>query len=179
MAARYTNSKISNAEHAQLFGETCRRLAEELKYDDVRSLTGEDVFSRIEADPRHPCRVLYSWDDAKDARRQRVADTSAWITSLRYVSAPSSKHKLAVFLAAPAPVDGGHHVQRKVLREDVIKHDAIFSGAIKGQIKRIRDALVQLEALTASRRPTGDVQALRDEIRAAFLAYDSAGEANR
>jgi len=183
-AVRYVNSKISNESDAQLFAETCLVVAEELQCDGLRSLTGKDVFSRIEADPKHPARRLYNapgtnrWDDARDARRQRVADTSKWIVGIRRVTIASPEKLDEVFVTARVSVPDGSRfrkVLRKTLKEDLLRNDPAFLSAINVQVHQIRMALRQLEHLTNSKEPSLRVAQLRDALVEAFEQYNAAG----
>ena len=177
VAARYvraTGAPISD-EDAQVIGTCLAALAEQNRVSDVRSLSKSTVLAAVEADPDHPMRPYYEWDDAIAARKHRLEHTSVLIRSIRIqaVSVGPLPQLKPMFVSAEVPQLKGPVARRYVLTDDATRSDPVFASAIAQHMKRIIDSLASLELLTRD-RSTPALRSFCDSMRSAVDDYRTA-----
>jgi len=161
-------------EDALVIGRELEKIAAENSVDDVRSLDKHLVLKAVEADSDHPLRRFYNWDVGEAARQHWLSHTQKLLSGIRVVTITMGKRgpiKPAFVYAEHRPRDGGATVRSHVLLVDAEKSDPWLQSIVSQQIRSIVNAVERLEQLTMTRSPSPDVDALRDDVRAAIDRY--------
>jgi hypothetical protein len=160
---------------AAVIGAELARIAEANKVEDLRSLDKHLVFEAVEADPNHPLRRFFDWDDASAARKQRISIAATLIRSVRIVSvvmgkrsAPTPAFFYAPDLATRQPAPGP---RAHVAVGDLMRNDPAFMSALSSQVKQVRYSVERLEHLTKSRKAPDSVVELVAEFKESLDRY--------
>jgi hypothetical protein len=179
-----TSGAPFGAKDAPLIGEALQQIADENRVNNIRSLSPEMVFGIIETDPNHPLRTHgnYNWSIKEAARAHWIDHTALLIRSIHVVVVQAgrrdTRHPMFVIADAPTHRNGGVINRRtRVLHEDALENDPVFMSAISVHIRRIHNALAQLENLTSCRRPPAAIARLVMGLRGELDEYAAVGEA--
>lgn len=180
---RYESAaKTFTDEDARIIGPALQKIADANQVGDVRSLDKQMVFDAVEADPKHPLRRFYNWDDAACARKQRLARTLEMIRSVRIVIVTMGKRGRPTpqFLYVPESERRRSGVKEKkaTRRRNVLSNDLLgsqspeFMSMLSAKIRAIEDltkALAHVALLNKATPP--EVKALVNELTGALHKY--------
>ena len=136
----------------------------------IRCIDKETAFSEVEANPKHPLRSFFDWNDKSAARKQRVDYMGKLISSIQVVNVSIRKKSFEpVFVSTEAAVkqQGSNALRRtNVMRDDMLKHDPAFVSYVNRAVERMMHELKKLEHLAVSRPLPSGVQQFIDDVRA-------------
>lgn len=163
---------------APIIGEALQRIADANRVDDIRSLSPRSVFELVKLDPEHPLRPYYNWNVKEAAEAHWIAHTSLLIRSIHVIEVNAGRRDVRhpMFVVADAPIRGGGNKRSRVLHEDVIANDPVFMSAISVHVRRIQQAVAQLEKLISCRRAPTDIEEMCAGHREVIDRYNARGE---
>lgn len=173
-----------------IIGPELRKIADENRVDELRSLDRRLVVETLEKDPDHPLWTAGRFDrDYKSAARKHwLAHAGLMIRSVRVVvvdlsGRPKTRPSPGYFFV-PAEVrtreQNGIARRSHVVAEDVLRDDPAFASALGAQVRIITGALQRLEHMTSMRdRVPSEVVLLRDRMRASVDDYLASLESDK
>ena len=157
----------------QIIGEELQKIADAHRVNGIGALDKHLVFEAVEADPNHPLRRFYDWDEGKAARKHWLEHSHRLIRSVHvvYVNVGKRPKFSPMFVSAETKIATGETKRMQVVSTDALANDPIFMSAVGGQIRQIYNAVAQLEAFTSSRGAPSEIVQLRVALREALDEY--------
>lgn|SRR5574341_429674 len=157
-------------EDIKLIGTELIKIADKHRVGDFRLLDKKIVFAEVEADPNHPLRRFYDWNDRTAARTARVDRTHTLIMAVRIVPGIGKFHRpLPLSITAELPRGKYGTVRKRILTQDALLNDPAFTSAVAGRLRNLDQQLAVIESLFEAYEgePTG-VEPLVTGLREQF-----------
>ena len=174
----YAAGILKDDRDAEVVGRALLEIAERHGVEGLRALDARIVLDDVLASKDHPLRPYYNWDVDTAARAHWLDRTSLLIRGVRCVYVQVNQKQIdrpkPLFVTADASVRSGERIERRrvqVVREDALHDAPTFMSAISLNIRRIQDALVQLERMTADGSTPGSILRLVKGLRQSMDDY--------